>query len=119
MKGGEAANGTSGVVEAVTAGEGSIGYADASQAGELGIAKIKVGSDYAEPSPEAAAKVLELSKEDKELEGGNKYVIRVRNRPHADRGGHLPDHPGLLADRLHRNTTRPKKRTSPRRTSNT
>ena len=43
VKGGEAASGTSGVVEAVAAGEGAIGYADASQAGELGIAKIKVG----------------------------------------------------------------------------
>jgi phosphate transport system substrate-binding protein len=74
VKGGEAANGTSGVIEAVTAGEGTIGYADASQAGELGIAKIKVGSEWAEPSPEAAAKVLELSKEDPALEGGNKYV---------------------------------------------
>jgi phosphate transport system substrate-binding protein len=74
VKGGEAANGTSGVVEAVTAGEGAIGYADASQAGELGIAKIKVGADYAEPSPEAAAKVLELSPEDKEAEKG-KYVF--------------------------------------------
>jgi phosphate transport system substrate-binding protein len=73
VKGGEAANGTSGVVEAVTAGEGAIGYADASQAGELGIAKIKVGSEWAEPSPQAAAKVLELSPEDKEDEKG-KYV---------------------------------------------
>lgn len=75
VKGGEAANGTSGVVEAVSAGEGTIGYADASQAGELGIAKIKVGSEYAEPSPEAAAKVLEESPESKELEGNNKYVF--------------------------------------------
>jgi phosphate transport system substrate-binding protein len=74
VKGGEGANGTSGVVEAVAAGEGAIGYADASQAGELGIAKIKVGSNYEGPSPEAAAKVLELSKEDKELEGGSKFV---------------------------------------------
>lgn len=74
VKGGEAASGTSGVIEAVTAGEGTIGYADASQAGELGIAKIKVGSAWAEPSPEAAAKVLELSPEDNELEGGHKYV---------------------------------------------
>jgi phosphate transport system substrate-binding protein len=73
VKGGEAANGTSGVVEAVSAGEGTIGYADASQAGELGIAKIKVGSEWAEPSPEAAAKVLELSPEDKKDEKG-KYV---------------------------------------------
>ncbi|HEY2715772.1 MAG TPA: phosphate ABC transporter substrate-binding protein PstS [Solirubrobacterales bacterium] len=73
VKGGEAASGTSGVVEAVTAGEGTIGYADASQAGELGIAQIKVGSEWASPSPEAAAKVLELSPEDKEEEKG-KYV---------------------------------------------
>ncbi|MGN6816045.1 MAG: phosphate ABC transporter substrate-binding protein PstS [Solirubrobacterales bacterium] len=67
VKGGEAANGTSGVVEAVNAGEGTIGYADASQAGELGVAKIKVGSEWAEPSAEAAAKVLEESPLDKEL----------------------------------------------------
>jgi phosphate transport system substrate-binding protein len=75
VKGGEAASGTSGVVEAVSSGEGAIGYADASQAGELGKAMIKVGSTYAEPSPEAAAKVLDLSKEDPELEKGQKNVI--------------------------------------------
>ncbi|HXQ89181.1 MAG TPA: phosphate ABC transporter substrate-binding protein PstS [Solirubrobacterales bacterium] len=70
VKGGEAASGTSGVVEAVAAGEGAIGYADASQASELGHAKIKVGSEYAEPTPEAAAKVLEESPLDKELSPG-------------------------------------------------
>ena len=75
VKGGEAASGTSGVVEAVAAGEGAIGYADASQAGELGKALIKVGSTWAEPSAEAAAKVLDLSKEDPELEQGQKNVI--------------------------------------------
>jgi phosphate transport system substrate-binding protein len=75
VKGGEAASGTSGVVEAVAAGEGAIGYADASQAGELGKAMIKVGNDWSEPSAEAAAKVLDLSKEDPELEGGQKNVI--------------------------------------------
>ncbi len=75
VKGGEAASGTSGVVEAVAAGEGAIGYADASQAGELGKALIKVGNEWAEPSAEAAAKVLDLSKEDPELEGGQKNVI--------------------------------------------
>jgi len=67
VKGGEAANGTSGVVEAVSAGDGTIGYADASQAGELSIAKIKVGSQWAEPTPEAAAKIAEESPEAKEL----------------------------------------------------
>jgi phosphate transport system substrate-binding protein len=75
VKGGEAASGTSGVVEAVAAGEGAIGYADASQAGELGKAQIKVGSEWAEPSAEAAAKVLDLSKEDPELEKGSKNII--------------------------------------------
>jgi phosphate transport system substrate-binding protein len=70
VKGGEAAEGTSGVVEAVNAGEGAIGYADASQAGELGVAKIKVGKEYVEPTAEAAAKILEESPEDKELSKG-------------------------------------------------
>jgi phosphate transport system substrate-binding protein len=74
VKGGEAASGTSGVVEAVTAGEGAIGYADASQAGELEIAKVKVGKEFAEPTAEAAAKVLEESPLDKELSQG-KYVL--------------------------------------------
>ncbi len=77
VKGGEAASGTSGVVEAVAAGEGAIGYADASQAGELGIAKVKVGKEYAEPTPEAAAKVLEESPLDKELSPG-KYTIAYK-----------------------------------------
>jgi phosphate transport system substrate-binding protein len=67
VKGGEAAQGTSGVVEAVTAGDGAIGYADASQAGELGVATIKVGNEYVEPTPEAAAKILEESPEAKDL----------------------------------------------------
>jgi len=67
VKGGEAAQGTSGVVEAVSAGDGTIGYADASQAGELGVANIKVGKDYQEPTPEAAAKILEESPEAKDL----------------------------------------------------
>jgi phosphate transport system substrate-binding protein len=67
VKGGEAAQGTSGVVEAVGAGDGTIGYADESQAGELGIAKVKVGEEYVEPSAEAAAKILEESPEDSSI----------------------------------------------------
>jgi len=74
VKGGEAASGTSGVVEAVSAGEGAVGYADASQAGELSSAKVKVGSEWAEPTAEAAAKVLEESPLDKELSPG-KYTL--------------------------------------------
>jgi len=62
VKGGEAAEGTSGVVAAVTNGKGTIGYADASQAGDLGKAHVKVGDEYTEVTPEAAAKVLDASK---------------------------------------------------------
>jgi phosphate transport system substrate-binding protein len=63
VKGGEAAEGTSGVVDAVKNGKGTIGYADESQARELGIAKIKVGSEFVAPSADAAAAVLDKSKE--------------------------------------------------------
>jgi phosphate transport system substrate-binding protein len=58
---GEAAQGTSGVVAAVTAGAGAIGYADLSQAGDLGVANIGVGEEFVTPSPEAAAAVVEGS----------------------------------------------------------
>jgi phosphate transport system substrate-binding protein len=61
LPGGEAANGTSGVISAVEAGEGAIGYADASQAGDLGVAGIGVGEEFVTPSPEASAAVVEGS----------------------------------------------------------
>lgn len=66
VKGGEAAQGTSGVVEAVGAGNGTIGYADASQAGDLGVATIKVGDEFVGPTPEAAAAVVEASEQRKD-----------------------------------------------------
>ena len=62
VKGGEAAQGTSGVVQAITQGKGTIGYADASQVGPLGKADVKVGSAYVGVSAASAAKVAELSK---------------------------------------------------------
>jgi phosphate transport system substrate-binding protein len=58
---GEGASGTSGVVSAVSNGSNAIGYADASQAGDLGTAEVKVGEEYVGPTPEAAAKILEVS----------------------------------------------------------
>ena len=61
IDGGEGADGTSGVVASVTNGEGTIGYADASQAGDLGIAAVKVGSDYVAPSAEGAASAVDDS----------------------------------------------------------
>jgi phosphate transport system substrate-binding protein len=58
---GEGASGTSGVVAAVTNGANSIGYADASQAGDLGKAAIGVGDGFEQPTPESAAKIFEVS----------------------------------------------------------
>ncbi len=59
--GGEGAKGTSGVVSAVENGVNSIGYADASQAGDLGVVSVGVGDEFVAPAPEAAAKILEAS----------------------------------------------------------
>ena len=56
-EGGEAAKGTSGVVAAVTGGTGTIGYADASQAGELSVAKIGDDNFYGPTAEDAAAAV--------------------------------------------------------------
>ena len=57
--GGEAAQGTSGVVAAIGATAGSIGYADESQAKDLGHVQVKVGDAYVGPTAEAAAKALD------------------------------------------------------------
>ena len=60
-EGGEAAQGTSGVVDTVTNGTGTIGYADASRAGGLGTVAIMVGSEYVPYSAEAAAAIVDAS----------------------------------------------------------
>jgi len=59
--GGEAAQGTSGVISAVSGGTNTIGYADASKAGELGVAAIKVGEEYVDYTAAAAAAVVDAS----------------------------------------------------------
>lgn len=59
--GGEGAPQTSGVVAALKAGEGSIGYADASQVGDLSVALIGVGDTFVAYSPAAAAKSVDVS----------------------------------------------------------
>ncbi|GLU49159.1 phosphate ABC transporter substrate-binding protein PstS [Nocardiopsis ansamitocini] len=55
----EAAQGSSGVVSAVEGGNGTIGYVDASHAGELGTASVGVGDSFVEYSPEAAAAIVD------------------------------------------------------------
>lgn len=59
LPGGEAAPQTSGMISTVSGGKGTIGYADASQAGKLGTAKLKAGSGYVAYSPESAAAALD------------------------------------------------------------
>jgi phosphate transport system substrate-binding protein len=58
---GEAAAKTQGVVDTVTNGAGTIGYADASAAGDLGVAKLKVGDTFVAYTAEAAAAVVDGS----------------------------------------------------------
>jgi phosphate transport system substrate-binding protein len=74
VAGGEAAQGTSGVVGAVQAGNGTIGYADASQAGQLGKVKVKVGDAYVAPTAEGAAAVVESSER---VSGQGQYSFAV------------------------------------------
>ncbi len=61
VTGGEAADGTSGVISAVSGGTGTIGYADESQVGDLSVVSVKVGEEYVAPSAEGAATVVEAS----------------------------------------------------------
>ena len=76
VQGGEAAQGTSGVVGAVTGGQGTIGYADASQAGDLGVASVKVGNEFVAPTPDAAAAVVAASPR-VEGRGAHNYTIEL------------------------------------------
>ena len=61
IKSGESGEGTSGLIDVVTSTPGTIGYADASKAGTLGVASIKVGDAWAAPSAEGAATALSTS----------------------------------------------------------
>ena len=87
VKGGEAANGTSGVVAAIQGGEGAIGYADASQVGELGQVSVGVGSEFVKYSPEAAAAVVAGSPREEGREEGDVVIDLARD---TTKGGEYP-----------------------------
>ena len=80
FKSGEGAAKGSGVVSAVTAGKGSIGYVDNSSAGTLSVAKIKVGSTYVAPSASVASASAENSPLDS-TRTGNDVVVKVNRTP--------------------------------------
>jgi phosphate transport system substrate-binding protein len=84
LKSGESGAQTSGMVQAVKAGDGTIGYADASQAQDLGIAKVKVGNTYVAPSAQGAANDLEASKPDPSLSKGNTVIAYTVDRTSTD-----------------------------------
>ncbi|MCU1438471.1 MAG: phosphate transporter substrate-binding protein PstS [Naasia sp.] len=63
IESGEAAQGTTGLVDAVNGGNGTIGYADASRAGDLGTVAVQVGDEFVSYSPEAAAAIVDASPE--------------------------------------------------------
>jgi phosphate transport system substrate-binding protein len=87
VAGGEAAQGTSGVVGAVEAGSGAIGYADLSQAGELGVAAIGVGEEFVAPSAEAASAVVENSEN---LAGRGQYDFAIELNRETTGSGEYP-----------------------------
>jgi phosphate transport system substrate-binding protein len=87
VDGGEAAQGTSGVVQAVGAGAGAIGYADLSQAGELGVARIGVGEEFVEPTAEGAAAVVEASEN---VEGRGEYDFAIEVARDTAESGQYP-----------------------------
>ncbi|MDT0304467.1 phosphate ABC transporter substrate-binding protein PstS [Streptomonospora wellingtoniae] len=57
----EAAQGSSGVTQAVEGGQGTITYVDASHVGELGTVNVGVGEEFVEYSPDAAAAIVDAS----------------------------------------------------------
>ncbi|WOF24117.1 phosphate ABC transporter substrate-binding protein PstS [Microbacterium betulae] len=61
ISGGEAAQGTSGVVQAISGGNGTIGFADASQVGDLGQTHVEVDGEFVPYSSEAASLLVENS----------------------------------------------------------
>ncbi|GAA3156616.1 phosphate ABC transporter substrate-binding protein PstS [Blastococcus jejuensis] len=87
VSGGEAAQGTSGVVGAVEAGAGAIGYADLSQAGDLGVASIGVGEEFVAPSAETAAAVVENSEP---LSGRGEYDFAIELNRDTTGSGEYP-----------------------------
>jgi phosphate transport system substrate-binding protein len=87
VAGGEAAQGTSGVISAVSGGNGTIGYADESQAGDLGVANVGVGEEFVAPTPEAAAAVVENSER---VQGRGQYDFAIELARDTTESGSYP-----------------------------
>lgn len=81
---GQGAKGTSGVISTVQQADGTIGYADFSQVGDLGTVAVKVGEEYVEISAEAGSKVIDDSELDSSAEGENRVVVKLNHKTSAE-----------------------------------
>lgn len=81
---GQGAKGTSGVISTVQQADGTIGYADFSQVGDLGTVAVKVGEEYVEISAEAGSKVIDDSELDSSAEGENRVVVKLNHTTSAE-----------------------------------
>ena len=87
VSGQEAAQGNAGVVDAIASGQGTIGYADASQVRDLGVASIQVGEEFVAPTPEAAAAILDASEQ---TDDPGRYVFTYDLARDTKRSGTYP-----------------------------
>ena len=76
---GQGAKGTSGVISTIDQANGTIGYADFSQAGGMGTVAVKVGDGYTEISAEAASKAVADSSIDKSAAGEHRVVLDINH----------------------------------------
>ena len=81
---GQGAKGTAGVISTVQQADGTIGYADFSQVGDLGTVAVKVGEEYVEISAEAGSKVIDDSELDSSAEGENRVVVKLNHNTSAE-----------------------------------
>ena len=76
---GQGAKGTSGVVSTIGQANGTIGYADFSQVGDLGTVAVKVGDAYTPISAEAGSKVIADSPVDESVTGDHRIVVTINH----------------------------------------
>lgn len=81
---GEGGPGTSGVIDLVKGSAGTIGYADASRAGDFGTASIKVGDQWVAFSPAGAAAAVKASPLAEGANGENDLAYQLDRTTTAD-----------------------------------
>ena len=76
---GQGAKGTSGVISTIDQANGTIGYADFSQAGGMGTVAVQVGDTPTVISAEAASKAVADSTLDKSVPGKHRVVLDINH----------------------------------------